>query len=79
VAKFAKVTKPVPQLYTADHYRSWDEAMRQLAIVDALLRKCESCNMPVAQLREECDGLCEFFTGLNRQFRNVQMDQPEAL
>lgn len=72
MAKYPKLTQPAPAIYTAEHYRDWDEAMRQLAIANHLIQRCEKCGMPVEQLRQECDGLCEFFAGLNREFRNVQ-------
>lgn len=53
--------------------------MQQLAIANHVISKCEACNMPVQSQREECDALCVFYQGLNREWRGPQSTNPEAI
>ena len=68
-----------PQVYTADHWAEVDRAMRELAIIDHLLQKCERCKMPVEALRAECDGACQFFQALQAEYRGLQATNPPPL
>ena len=76
--KYPKLDKPLPKIFTSDHFQSWDQAMQQLAIANAVITKCERCKMPVEGHRQECDSLCSFFEGLNAEWRGPQADNPEV-
>lgn len=79
VAKYPKLDKPLPRIFSSDHFSSWDAAMQQLAIANGILEKCEKCKMPVEGQRAECDALCEYFSGLNAEWRGPQSAAPEVL
>lgn len=66
---YPEISGPPPMVYTPDHYREVDEALRLLAIANHILQKCERCNMPVEALRMECDAACAFFNSFNNEWR----------
>lgn len=76
MANYPNMTSEPPRIYTADDFANWDEALRQLAVWDHVLQKCERCKMPVEALRQECDAACDFFNGLSAEWRGAQADYP---
>lgn len=58
---YPALENPVPPIYNHDDIAAAEDALRQLAVVDALLKQCERCKIPTSELRKDCDGLCEFF------------------
>jgi hypothetical protein len=71
-------TPEIPVIFTTDHFAAWDEAARNLAIADAIIRKCEDCGWPVSEARQECDRMKQMLAALNAQWRNPQTGQPEV-
>lgn len=61
---YPALNSPVPQLYTQDDVSTWYQQLQNLAVVDAVIKKCERCAIPVDPSRRECDALCTFFQGL---------------
>lgn len=78
-AKYDELKSQPPVIFNSDHFYDWDTAMQQLSIADHILQKCERCNMPVQEERARCDALCEFFQGLNQEWRGTQAVQPVPL
>lgn len=76
---YVKLKKPLPKIFNSNHFQSWDEAMQQLAIANAIISKCERCGMQVDAHRQGCDSLCSFFEGLNAEWRGPQSESPEIL
>lgn len=77
--QYAELKDPLPMIYTPDHYKDWDAAMRQLAIANAVISKCEKVQMPVSEERLTCDALCSHFNRLNAEFRGPQAANPIPL
>lgn len=78
-AEYPPLEGPEPQIWTADHVRAAEEALRQLAVADAILKKCERCKIPVNELRADCDGMCQFFTHWLEEYRGQQASLPLAI
>lgn len=79
MASYPPLDQPVPQLYTSDHVKEWEEQLRNLAVADAVIKKCERCNIPVQTSRTECDALCDFFQGMLAEERGQQAARPLAI
>lgn len=62
----------MPRVYNDDDVRRWEEALRQLAVADAIIRQCDRCNIPASAARTDCDGLCRFFNALLAEHRGPQ-------
>lgn len=75
---YPKLEKPLPRIFTSDHFASVDAAMQQLAIANALITKCERCKWPVEGHRAECDKLCSFYESFNGEWRGPQADTAEV-
>ena len=68
-----------PQLWTDQHLAAAEQSMRDLAVVDHILKRCEACKIGVGQMRADCDGLCEFFTNWITEYKNPQSGTPSPL
>lgn len=69
----------LPVMFTSDHFQSWDEAARRLAIANAIIMKCEKCGFPVSEERKTCDQMMDMLDNLNATFRGPQAQVPEVL
>jgi hypothetical protein len=65
---------PVPKIFNREDVARWEEALRQLAVVNELLGQCERCKIPVAEARADCDGLCQHFQNLIAEYSGQQSD-----
>lgn len=72
MAQYPPLDGPPPSPYNADDVRRWEEALRQLAVADQLIKRCERCKIPASASRTDCDALCDFFQGLISEFRGPQ-------
>ncbi len=79
MAKYPKVKQAPPPIYTAEHFKDWEAALHQLAIANHHIAKCERCGMPVEAYRQECDQLCDFFRGLQQEYRDPATGPTGAL
>lgn len=70
---------PTPVLFTEEHTRMAEDALRQLVLVNAILQKCEKCKIPTGEIRKDCDGLCDFFTNFLAEQRGDQAPITAAL
>lgn len=55
---------PEPRIYTDEDVNNWYQQLQNLAVANAVIAKCERCNIPVDPSRRECDALCTFYQGL---------------
>lgn len=76
---YPPIDGPPPQVWTEQHTAAAEDALRQLALVDHILQKCERCKIPVTELRADCDGLCNFFQRIIAEQRGQQAELPAAL
>lgn len=79
MAEYPQLESSPPAIWNESHVANWEEALRQLSIVDAILKKCERCKIPVGELRQECDSCCEFLTNLLNDYKGFDADTPEPL
>lgn len=70
--KYPPLEEQPPNPYDDNDYRRWEEALRQLAVADHLIKRCEKCNIPTAASRADCDALCRFFNSLIAEFKGPQ-------
>lgn len=77
--KYPPLADAPPQVWTPDHVAAAENALRQLAVVDFVLRKCERCKIPHGELRADCDGLCNFFNTFLEEQRGQQAPIPTAI
>lgn len=70
---------PPPQVWTADHVRMAEDGLRQVAVTDAILKKCERCKVHVGETRAECDSLCDFFQTFLSEHKGQQSDLMPAV
>lgn len=68
-----------PPTYGPDDVRAAEDALRQLAVVDELLKRCDRCKIPVSELRKDCDGLCEFFENFLSEHKGQGAPLPHAI
>jgi hypothetical protein len=73
---YPELDVPPPSPYNEDDFRRWEEALRQLAVADHLIKRCERCNIPVSAARTDCDALCTFFQSLMKEFRGPNAPVP---
>jgi hypothetical protein len=79
VPDYPPIEGPIPQIFTEDHIREWEQQLQNLAVANAIIQKCERCNIPVAASRADCDGLCAFFHAMLAEERGQQAANPLAL
>jgi hypothetical protein len=70
---------PVPQVFTDQHIREWEQQLQNLAVANAIIQKCERCGIPVQTSRQDCDALCSFFQAMLAEERGQQTPNPLAL
>lgn len=63
---------PPPVVWDDSHARAAEDGLRGTAFADAILRQCEACNIPTTEIRKDCDGLCRFFQGWLKNYRDQQ-------
>lgn len=76
---YPPIEGPIPEVWTQQHLARAEESLRQLAVVDHILQKCERCNIPNGALRADCDGLCRFFQSVIEEMRGQQAALPQAV
>lgn len=79
MASYPPLDSMPPPLWTDQHAAAAEQALRDLAVVDHILKKCEACKIMVGQMRADCDGLCEFFTRWLAEYHNPQTANPPPL
>lgn len=70
---------PEPQIYTQEDVANWYQQLQNLAVANAIIKKCERCNVPVDPSRKECDALCVFYQNLIREEQQQQARSPLAV
>lgn len=78
-ANYPPMDQPMPQIYSHEHVKEWEEQLRNLAVADAVIKKCERCKIPVQTSRTECDSLCEFFQAMIEEERGQQATRPHPI
>lgn len=68
-----------PPIWNDQHAAAAEQALRDTAVIDHILKKCEACKIQVGQMRADCDGLCDFFTNWLAQYRANQAENPPPL
>lgn len=79
MADYPQLQGAPPQIFTPDHVRDWEAGLQQLAVTNAVIQKCERCNIPVQTSRQECDSLCDFFHRMIDEERGQQAANPLPL
>ncbi len=79
MANYPPLDQPVPQIFTNEHVKAWEEQLRNLAVADAVIKKCERCNIPVQTSRTECDALCDFYQGMIAEETGQQSTNPRPI
>jgi len=77
--EYPPLSVPAPSPYTDDHIREWEQQLQNLAVADAIIKKCERCKIPVDASRRDCDGLCEFFQRMIAEERGQQAARPAPI
>lgn len=62
---------PEPRIYTDEDVGNWYQQLQNLAVANAVIQKCERCNIPVEPSRRECDALCTFYHTLIEEDKQV--------
>lgn len=68
-----------PTIWTDQHLAAAEQSLRDLAVVDYILQRCERCKIGVGQMRADCDGLCDFLTNWIADYKSPQSATPPAL
>lgn len=76
---YPPLEQAAPQIWTDDDMARWQEAIRLLAVENAILEKCERCKIPVAALREECDAACNMLQALINEYNGQNATHPVPL
>lgn len=79
MAKYPPLEGPEPNPFDDTHIRAAEDAVRQLAYVDALIKRCEKCKIPASELRKDCDGLCDFFTNFLAEQKGQSAPLPQPV
>lgn len=79
MANYPPMDGPLPQVYSSEHVKAWEEQLRNLAVADAVIKKCERCNIPVQASRTECDALCDFFQAMIAEETGQQTPSPRPV
>lgn len=79
MATYPPLEGPEPAVFDDTHAAAAEDALRQLALTDAIVRKCERCKITVGELRKDCDGLCDFFTNFLAEYRGQAATLPQAV
>lgn len=61
-----------PSPLTVDDLARIEEALRQLAVAENLIQRCERCKIPVTEARADCDALKSFLAAVHAEFRGPQ-------
>lgn len=62
--EYPPLNGPEPRIFTDEDVSNWYQQLQNLAVTNAVIAKCERCNIPVEPSRRECDALCTFYHGL---------------
>lgn len=68
-----------PQIWTDQHLAAAEQSLRDLAVVDHILQRCERCKIAVGQMRADCDALCSFFQTWIADYKHTQSDSPPPM
>lgn len=74
--EYPPLDMPEPSIYTSEHVKEWEEQLRNLAVANAVIQKCERCKIPVQTSRTECDALCEFYQTMIAEVTGQQSTRP---
>ena len=62
---------PEPRIYTDEDVNNWYQQLQNLAVANAVIAKCERCQIPVDPSRRECDSLCTFYQRMIEEDKQV--------
>lgn len=79
MANYPPLTDAPPMIFGPEHIAAAENALRQLAVVNFVLEKCDRCKIPNGEIRADCDGLCDFFTNFLAEEKGQQAPIPTAV
>lgn len=79
MANYPPLADAPPQIFGPEHIAAAENALRQLAVVNYVLEKCERCKIPNGEVRKDCDGLCDFFTRFLEEERGQNAARPQPV
>lgn len=76
MAEYPPYDGPPPNPFPDGTLAAVEEALRRLSYGNELLKRCERCNIPVSEMRKDCDGMCAFFNSVLDEIKGQQAPIP---